>query len=109
MESNTWEGRENLENTKEAIEEFKKEYWQDMEDVVWQEREEGTFRWGELLGRFTAKKLYRWLDKQYDQEYWGRMEKNWRRWKDKKPVRRETMKTIPEEEEIKEEKSGVKE
>jgi len=47
-----------------------------MEDVVWQEREEGTFRWGELSGRFTAKKLYGWSDKQYDQEYWGRMEKN---------------------------------
>jgi len=26
VESNTWEGRENLKNTKEAIEEFKKEY-----------------------------------------------------------------------------------
>jgi len=26
VESNTWEGRENLENTKEAIEEFEKEY-----------------------------------------------------------------------------------
>jgi len=26
MESDTWEGRENLKNTKEAIEEFEKEY-----------------------------------------------------------------------------------
>jgi len=66
--------------------------------------EEEIFRWGELLGRFTAKKLYRWMDKQYDQEYWGRMEKNWRQWKGKKLVRRETMKTIPEEEEGEEEK-----
>jgi len=80
-----------------------------MEDVAWQERKEGTFRRGELPGRFTAKKLYRWSDKRYDQEYWERMEKNWRRWKGKKPVRKETMKTILEEEEIKEEKSGVKE
>jgi len=37
------------------------------------------------------------------------MEKNWRRWKGKKPTKRETMKTILEEEEIKEEKSGVRE
>jgi len=38
------------------------------------------------------------------------LERNWRRWKDKKPVRRETMKTIPEEEEeVEEEKSGVRE
>jgi len=36
------------------------------------------------------------------------MEKNWRRWKGKKPTKRE-MKTIPEEEEIEEEKSGVRE
>ena len=32
-ESNTWKEKENLENTKEAVEEYKKEYWQDMEDV----------------------------------------------------------------------------
>ena len=42
-ESDTWEGRENLENAKEAIKEFEKEYWRDIEDVVWQECEEGTF------------------------------------------------------------------
>jgi len=77
-ESDTWEGRENLENAKEAIEEFEKEYWQDMEDVAQQEHKERMFQWEELPGRFTARKLYGWLDKQYDQEYWGRMEKNWR-------------------------------
>jgi len=37
------------------------------------------------------------------------MEKNWRRWKGKKPTKRETMKMILEEEEIEEEKSGVRE
>jgi len=62
-----------------------------------------------LLGRFTAKKLYRWSDKRYDQEYWGRMEKNWRRWKDKKPMRKKTMKMIPENEEIEEEKLEIRE
>ena len=55
------------------------------------------------------KKLYGWSDKQYDQEYWGRMERNWRRWKGRRPVRRETMKIILEEEEVKEEKLGVRE
>jgi len=108
-ESDTWEGRENLENTKETIEEFEKEYWRDIEDIVQQEREEGTFRWRELLGRFMTKKLYEWSDKQYDQEYWGRMEKNWRQWKGKKPTKRETIKTILEEKEIEEEKLGVRE
>jgi len=104
-EFDTWEGRENLENAKEAIEEFEKEYQRDMEDVARQEREEGTFQRGELPGKFTAKMLYGWLDRRYDQEYWGRLERNWRRWKGKRPARRETMKTIPEEEE----KSGVRE
>jgi len=108
-ESDTWEGRENLENAKEAIEEFEKEYQRDIEDVAQQEHKEGTFRRGELPGRFMAKKLYGWSDKRYDQEYWGRMEKNWRQWKGKKPMKRETMKMISEEEEIEKEKSGVRE
>jgi len=42
-ESDTWEGRENLENAKEAIEEFEKEYQRDMKDVAWQKRKEETF------------------------------------------------------------------
>ena len=106
-ESDTWEGRENLRNAKEAIKEFEKEYRQDIEDVARQEREEGMFQRGELPGRFTARKLYGWSDKRYDQEYWGRLERNWKRWKGKRPVRRGMMKTIPEEEEVEEEKSGV--
>jgi len=36
-ESNTWEGRENLENTKEAIEEYEREYPQDMKNIRRQE------------------------------------------------------------------------
>jgi len=77
-ESDTWEGEENLENAKEAIEEYKREYRRDMEDVRRQEREEGTFRRGELPGWFTARKLIGWSDKRYDEEYWGRLERNWR-------------------------------
>jgi len=37
------------------------------------------------------------------------MERNWKQWKGKRLARRETVKTIPEEEEIEEEKSGVRE
>jgi len=33
-ESDTWEERENLKNTQEAIEEFEKKYQRDMENVV---------------------------------------------------------------------------
>jgi len=37
------------------------------------------------------------------------LERNWKRWKGKRPTRREVMKMIPEEEEIEGEKSGVRE
>jgi len=40
-----------------------------MEDVARQEREEGMYRRGKLPGRFTARKLFGWSDKRYDQEY----------------------------------------
>jgi len=76
VESDTWEGRENLKNAKKAIKEFKKEYRQDIEDIARQECEKGTFRRGELPGRFTARKLFGWSDKRYDQEYWRRLERN---------------------------------
>ena len=72
------EGRENLKNTKEVIEEFEKEYRQDIEDVMRQKHEEGMFKREELPGRFTARKLFGWSDKRYDQEYWSRLERNWR-------------------------------
>ena len=76
--SDIWEGRENLKNTKEAIEEYEKEYWQDIEDIRRQETEEGTFRRGELLEWFMARKLFGWSDKRYNEEYWARLERNWR-------------------------------
>jgi len=49
-----------------------------MKDITRQEYKKGTFRRGELLGRFTARKLFRWSDKRYNQEYWKRLERNWR-------------------------------
>jgi len=49
-----------------------------MEDVRKQEKEEGTFKKGELPGRFIARKLFGWSDKRYDEEYWTRLERNWR-------------------------------
>jgi len=78
-ESDTWEGRENLENAKEVIKEFEKEYRQDMEDVAKQECKEGTQGRGELPGRFMVRKLFGWLNKRYNQEYWGRLKRNWKR------------------------------
>ena len=109
-ESDTWEGRENLENTKEAVEEYEKEYRRDMEDIRRQEKKEGTFQRGELPGRFIARKLFGWSDKRYDKEYWARLERNWRRWKGGRTRGQRTMETIKEEEEeIEQGNSGIKE
>jgi len=49
VELDTWEEKKNLANAKEVIEEFEKEYRRNMKDVRKQEKEEGTFRRGELL------------------------------------------------------------
>jgi len=49
-----------------------------MEDVAKQEHRKRTFRRGELPGRFMARKLFGWLDKQYNQEYWERLKRNWK-------------------------------
>ena len=75
-----------------------------------QEREEGTFKKGELPGQFTARKLFGWLDKRYNKEYWARLERNWRRWKEERIREQRTMETIKKEKEkIEQEGSGLRE
>ena len=55
-EGDTWERRENLKNAEELIEEFE----QGGIEVRRQEEEEEEYRRMELLGKYTAKLLYRW-------------------------------------------------
>jgi len=38
----------------------------------------------ELLGRYTAKLLYGWDDKKFDEEYLKKLERNWNRWKNER-------------------------
>jgi len=68
-EEDTWENRENLENTKELIEEFKREYGEKAEGLRRQEQkeEEKVFSY-ELSREFTAKLLYRWERKKYEKK-----------------------------------------
>ena len=47
-----------------------------MKDIARQEYEDRTFRREELSGRFMARKLFEQSNKWYDQEYWGRLERN---------------------------------
>ena len=37
------------------------------------------FRRGELSGRYTAKLLYGWDNKKFEEEYLKKLEKNWNR------------------------------
>ena len=77
MEQNTWEKRENLENTKKALKKFK---GQMNAEVRRQERiemvEEREFRRRELPGRYTAKLLYEWDDRRFEKEYLRKLERN---------------------------------
>jgi len=72
------------------------------------------FRRGELPGRFMTKKLFGWTDKRYDQKYWGRLERNWNKWKESQwkksqlGKRRTILETIKEEEGIEQGNSGIR-
>ena len=77
MEGDTWERRENLKNAEELIEEFE---WKEV--VVRREVEEKReYKRMELLGKYTAKLLYGWDDRRFEEEYLSKLEKNWKKWK----------------------------
>ena len=56
-EGDTWERRENLKNAEKLIEEFEQEGIE-----VRRQKEVEEYRRMELLGKYTAKLLYRWDD-----------------------------------------------
>jgi len=73
-EENIWEPRENLGNTEDLVKEFEEVYGKIRRVKKRRNRKED--RKGELPGRYTAKMLYRWDDKRFDEEYWGQLERN---------------------------------
>ena len=46
---------------------------------------ERDFRREKLPGRFTAKVLYRWDDRKFEEEYLRKLERNWQKWKSVSP------------------------
>ena len=76
-EGDTWERRENLKNAEELIEEFEK----GGVEVRQQEGEEREYKRMELPGKYTAKLLYGWDDRKFEEEYLNKLEKNWKKWK----------------------------
>jgi len=81
-ESDIWERKKDLENAREALEEFEE---RKNAEVRRQEKidmaEEKDFRRGELLGKFTARMLYGWNNGKFEEEYLKKLERNWKRWK----------------------------
>ena len=75
-ENDTWEKKEDLENIKELVDEFKRRL--NME-VRRQERKE--YKRSELPGKYMARLLYGWDNGKFKAEYLRKLERNWRRWK----------------------------
>ena len=74
-EGDTWKRKENLKNVEELIEEFER----GGVEVRQQEKEEDKYRRMELLGKYTAKLLYRWDDQKFEEEYLNKLERNWKK------------------------------
>ena len=69
---------EDLGNAREAVEEFEERMSvevrrQEKLDMI----EEKDFRRGKLPGKYTAKMLYRWDDRKFEEEYLRKLERNW--------------------------------
>jgi len=81
-EANTWKSRENLENARELVEEFEREYGEEAEELRRQKLEEEEKEFSRELPReFTAKLLYGWGKRRYEREREKRWDKNWNQWK----------------------------
>ena len=92
-----------MKNTKELIEEFE----QGGVEVRRQEREVDEYKRMELPGKYTAKLLYGWDDRRFEEEYLNKLEKNWKKWKgDRKIDESEHLKRI--EEKMEEEKEKIR-
>ena len=75
-EEDTWEPRENLGDTRDLVERFEEEYEKELRQTKKEDCKE--FHREELSEKYTAKTLYEWNNKRFDQEYWGQLERNWR-------------------------------
>jgi len=104
-EGDTWERKENLKNAEELIKEFERG-----EVVVRQQvGEEGEYRRMELLGKYTAKLLYRWDDWRFEEEYLSKLEKHWKKWKEDRQIdESEHLKRVEEKMEEENEKTREK-
>ena len=81
-EEDTWENRENLKNAKGLVEEFKKIYGEEAEELRQQELKEEEKEFSQELPReFMAKLLYGWGKRKYKRKRERRWDENWSQWK----------------------------
>ena len=79
-EEDTWESQENLQNARDLLREFEEEFSRDNREVRQQEKaEDDKDYWREgFPGWYTTRRLFGWLDREYDRQYWQRLKRNWR-------------------------------
>ena len=78
---------ENLKNAEEKIEEFEKGRFEEEIQRIRMKKgkemklnpEAEEFKRGKLTGRYTAKLLYGWDDKKFDEEYLKKLQNRWKK------------------------------
>ena len=110
-EGDTWESQENLKNAGDALKEFEEEYSRDNKEVRQQEKVEDSkdYYRGGFPGRYATRGLFGWLDGEYDRQYWQRLERNWRQWKQVKPAGGTKGRLTAVREVVKEERGKIEE
>jgi len=93
VEEDTWKGLKKLENMMDLVKEFEKKIREEKMKRVQMRIKKGKknalnpeaemFERNELLGKYTAKILFRWNDGKFEDEYLKKLEKSWARWKEK--------------------------
>ena len=72
-EADTWKGKKNLKNTKELLEEFKRNYRKERQRI---KEDNKVFNRRELPRKYTAKLLYEQNNGKFETEYLKKLERN---------------------------------
>ena len=93
-ENDTWEKKKDLGHTRDLVDEFKERLGAEVrkQKQIEQKKDEklnprtDEFKRIDLPGKYTAKLLYGWNDKKFEEEYLRKLEKNWNRWKNDRQI-----------------------
>jgi len=56
------------------------------QEKIEKKEKEDEYRRMELLVKYTARLLYGWDDKEFEEEYLRKLEKNWKKWKENRQI-----------------------